>query len=144
MYKFRIKKWGLDKKHKEHEARAIIHMHTSRLGKATRIRLRGQSVDINNVLSYFKRKRIAIEDVLSSEAATLQDLVCETPVMSPRPMPQRTLSAELHCLESPRSIQDSRAVMHRDTGVHSRFLRNWPLGVAWARQILPIQESVIC
>src|SRR5450755_3701241 len=101
MYKFRIKKWGLDKKHKEHEARAIIHMHTSRLGKATRIRLRGQSVDINNVLSYFKRKRIAIEDVLSSEAATLQDLVCETPVMSPRPMPQRTLSAELHCLESP-------------------------------------------
>ena len=101
MYKSRIQKWGLDKKHKEHEARAIIHMHTLRLGKATRIRLRGQSVDINNVLSYFKRKGIAIEDVLSSEVATIQDLVCVTPVISLRTMPQRTLRADLHHLESP-------------------------------------------
>ena len=101
MYKTRIDKWGLDKKHKEHEARAILHMHTRRQGKATRIRLRGQSVDINNVLSYFKRKRITVEDVLSSKAATLPDLVCETPVMSPRPMQQRTLSVGLQHLESP-------------------------------------------
>ena len=101
MYKSRIKKWGLDKKHKEHEARAIIHAHNRRLGKATRIRLRGQSVDINTVLSYFKRKRITIEDVLSSEAATPSDLVCETPMTSPRPMSQKTLSASLHRLETP-------------------------------------------
>lgn len=47
-------------------------------------------MDINNVQSYFKRKRIAIEDVLNSNAPTLSDLVCETPATSPRPISQRT------------------------------------------------------
>lgn len=105
MYKSKIHKWGLDKKHKEREARAILHMHARRRGKATRIRLRGQSVNINNVQAYFKRKRIAIEDVLSSEAVAIPGLVCETPVVSPKPMPRR--------LPSSRSAQPDGDIISR-------------------------------
>ena len=82
MYKSRIHKWGLDKKNKEHEARAIIHAHARRRGKPTQIRLRGRPINISSVKSYFKRKGIPIEEVLNSDAAPIPDLVCETPVTS--------------------------------------------------------------
>lgn len=88
MYKTRIHQWDLDKKLKEREARAIIHMHGRRRSKATQMYLRGRAVDINTVHSYFKRKRIAIEDVLDSDAISLPGLVCKTPTVSPEPMPE--------------------------------------------------------
>lgn len=85
MYKSRIHKWGLDKKLKEREARAIVHMHARRHGKATRMLLRGKSVDITAARSHLKRKRITTEDVLKTDVDPLPDLVCETPPMSPGP-----------------------------------------------------------
>ena len=88
MYKTRLHQWGLDKKLKEHEARAIIQMHARRNGKATRMRLRDLSVDIKKAYSHFKRKGISIDNVLDSEAALHPELVCETPVASPAPMSQ--------------------------------------------------------
>ncbi|KAL8795920.1 MAG: hypothetical protein Q9195_001664 [Heterodermia aff. obscurata] len=87
MYKTRIHQWGLDKKLKEHEARAIIHMHARRRGKATRMRLRDLPVDIEKAYSYFKRKGITIDDVLDSDAVMLPDLAYETHTASPTPMP---------------------------------------------------------
>ena len=92
MYKARIKKWGLDKKCKEHEARAVLQMHARRRGKATRMRLRGQSVDLDVFRSYFRRKGVPLEDVLAAEPITISDLVCETPVASPRMSPRRSPS----------------------------------------------------
>ena len=88
MYQTRIHQWGLDKKLKEHEARAIIHMLARRCGKATRMRLRDLPVDVEKSYSHVRRKGITIDEVLDSDAASLPDLVCETPAVSPRPMPQ--------------------------------------------------------
>ena len=92
MYKTRIHQWGLDKKLKDHEARAIIHMHARRRGKATRMRLRDLPVDIEKVYSHFQRKGTTIDSVLASDAASLPDLVCETPAASPAPMSQDLVS----------------------------------------------------
>ena len=87
MYKTRITKWGLDKKTKEREARAILRLHAQRRDKPTKMRLRGQPVDVNRIQTYFKRKGISVEDVLSPESNsnsdvdlfTDMDLVCRTP-----------------------------------------------------------------
>ncbi|KAG8527889.1 uncharacterized protein KY384_006805 [Bacidia gigantensis] len=80
MYKSRISKWGLGKNHKEYEARAIIHAYAQDR-KPSRLRLRGQIVDINGVLQYFKRKGISIHDVLNTDAKPLPGLVIETPAI---------------------------------------------------------------
>ena len=88
MYQTRVHQWGLDKKLKEHEARAIIHMLARQRGKATRMRLRDLPVDIDKAYSHFRRKGITIDEVLDSDAASLPELVCETPAVSPRPVPQ--------------------------------------------------------
>ena len=93
MYKSRIRTWGLDKKIKENEARAIIHMLARHRGTANHIQLRGRRVDIKAVESHFKRKGILIADVLSTDAPHVSDLICETPNMSKRRVPQ--------CLTSP-------------------------------------------
>lgn len=98
MYKSRIRKWGIDKNLKEYEARAIIHMHARRQGRATQIQLRGRTINIESVQQYFRRKRINIKDILSSSPVTIPDLICHTPVMmSPTPqVAQETFSMEHH------------------------------------------------
>ena len=85
MYKSRLHEWGLDKNLKDHEARAIIHMHARWHRQATRMRLRDRPVDVEKAYSHLKRKGISIDDVLHSDAASLPDLVCETPAVSPSP-----------------------------------------------------------
>ena len=92
MYKTRIHQWGLDRKLKEHEARAIIHMYSRRRGKATRMRLRDLPVGIEKAYSHFQRKKITIDSVLAYDAVWLPDLVCETPAASPAPMSQDLVS----------------------------------------------------
>ena len=67
MYKTRIKQWGLDKNHKENEMRAIVRK-TKTLGSKGRsatFRVRGRPVDYKNVVSYFKRKNVRLEDVIT-------------------------------------------------------------------------------
>ncbi|KAG6997668.1 hypothetical protein G7Y79_00038g074270 [Physcia stellaris] len=86
MFKSRIHKWGLDKKLKEREARAIVHMQARRRGKATRMLLRGKAVDIKTAQSHLKRKGITVEDALKTIDDPLPDLICETPRMSPGPL----------------------------------------------------------
>ena len=93
MYKSRIRIWGLDKKLKENEARAIIHILTQHRGEASYVQLRGRRVDFKAVESHFKRKGMAIGDVLGTDAPHVSNLICETPDMSERGVPR--------CLPSP-------------------------------------------
>ena len=95
MYKTRINKWGLDKKNKEHEARAILKLHVQRRGKPTEMRLRGRPVNVDRLQCYFKRKGLLIDDVLESTSApqSNMDLVCKTPSPPSTPVMTRTLSA---------------------------------------------------
>ncbi len=67
MFKTRITKWGLNKNMKEPEARAILQMYAQRRDRPTKMRPRGQEIDVNRIKTYFKRKGISIEDVLSSK-----------------------------------------------------------------------------
>lgn len=94
MYKSKIQTWGLDKKLKEHEARAIIHMLARHRGKASHVLLRDRRVEIKAVESHLKRKGIPIDDVLSTDAPHVSNIIiCETPGMSEGGVPR--------CLASP-------------------------------------------
>lgn len=67
MYKRRIKQWGLDKKNKEKEMRAVVRKKTQLADgwKLVKFRIRGQSVDYNDVIRYWDRKGMRIEDVIA-------------------------------------------------------------------------------
>ena len=72
MYKVRIKQWGLDKKHKENEMRAIVRK-TKTLGTQRRsatFRVRGRPVDYRDVVSYFKRKNVRLEDIIAQRTGS--------------------------------------------------------------------------
>ncbi|KAL8669640.1 MAG: hypothetical protein Q9168_005783 [Polycauliona sp. 1 TL-2023] len=79
MYKARIRKWGLDKKIKEHEARAMIHLFHGSFDKSAVIRLRGRPVDHRKVERYFHRKGIAIDQVLRTPAVVVSDVTMDVP-----------------------------------------------------------------
>ena len=92
MYKTRVKQWGLDKKHKENEMRAIVHKHAHRIesGKASTFRTRGKKVDYQDVVRYWEKRRIPISEVIAQRAAskTPEGMECFTPIPSPVRTPE--------------------------------------------------------
>ena len=102
MYKTHIKQWGLDKKNKEQEMRAIVRKSKqleSRGEKAT-FRVRGRLVDYKDVVRYWERKRVSIDDVVtqrsSSKTPEAVDYLTSpsSPLMMPESMaiPERILT----------------------------------------------------
>ncbi|KAM0796927.1 hypothetical protein BDR22DRAFT_975663 [Usnea florida] len=92
MYKTRIKQWGLDKKHKENEMRAIVRK-TKTLdsqGKSALFRVRGRPVDYKDVVSFFKRKNVRLEDVITQRTGskTPEAVECFITVPSPITTPE--------------------------------------------------------
>ncbi|KIN03326.1 hypothetical protein OIDMADRAFT_51293 [Oidiodendron maius Zn] len=89
MYKDRIKKWNLDKKTKETEARAMLNMKVQRaaIGKDSVFRVRGKTMTIDDVLRYFKRKGILDPEVVpqTAEASMSTAIECWTPPLTPKP-----------------------------------------------------------
>lgn len=90
MYKTRIALWGLDNKNKsDKEMRAAVRKFSQRThnGKATKCRLRGKSVDYTEMVRYFARKSLSIEDVIAKgrrrTSKTPEKVVCLTPITSP-------------------------------------------------------------
>jgi len=81
MYKSRITAWGLDKKMKGNEVRAVVRMRRKRLaaGKASTFRVRGQVLDFDKVISHLKRKGLALDDVPSEPSSPVPSLECYTP-----------------------------------------------------------------
>ena len=86
MYKTRIKQWRLDKKNKESDMKAIVRKRAKRLseGKASAFHVRGRPVDFEEVIRYWGRKGISIEDIVAQRAAsaTPVDVDCLTPLVS--------------------------------------------------------------
>jgi hypothetical protein len=88
MYKHRIKRWGLDKKTKEHEAWAILRKNMQReaVGKQSAFKVRGKTITIDQLLFYFKRKGILDperETQNRPRAPTPTAVECWTPAPSP-------------------------------------------------------------
>lgn len=92
MYKTHIKQWGLDKKNKEPEMRAIVRKRKQRAdqGKCSIIRVRGQVRDFAEVFRYFDRKGVSIDDIIARQTAspTPEAVECVTPLPSPILTPQ--------------------------------------------------------
>lgn len=92
MYKTHIKQWGLDKKNKEPEMRAIVRKHKQRAdqGKASTIHVRGQIRTIVEAFRYWERKGVSIEKIIARQTASPTPEAIEffTPVPSPILTPQ--------------------------------------------------------
>jgi len=86
MYKSRITAWGLDKKMKGNEVRAIVRMRRMRLaaGKASTFRVRGQVLDFDKVRSHLKRKGLTLENVPSESNSPVPSIECYTPERQPQ------------------------------------------------------------
>ena len=86
MYKRRIKQWGLDKNSKDDEMRAIVRKLKARLdqGKRSKIHVRGKAVGDKEVIRYWRRKGISIDDVIAHRTASVTPEAVEilTPVPS--------------------------------------------------------------
>ncbi len=92
MYPQRIKDWGLDKNNKDKEMRAIVRNVADRAahGKVSKIRVRGRSCDYQDVVRYWKRKKMLVDDILArrSMSKTPDDVKVCTPLLSPIRTPE--------------------------------------------------------
>lgn len=85
MYQRKIELWGLAKKHKAPEMRAIIRIFRQReaAGQQSVFRIRGRRVDIEEVYKYFKRKGENPDQLDFRDAPISSDITVEEP---PRPL----------------------------------------------------------
>lgn len=87
MYSLRIQQWSLEKKNKEPEMRAMLRkmLQRSRQGKPSQCCIRGKSLRLEDVLRYWKRKGVPINDVfaLGINATTPEATRHLTPICSP-------------------------------------------------------------
>ena len=94
MYKDHIKKWGLAKNHRAAEMRAIVRKRKQRVdqGKDSTFSVRGKPVEDDELVRYFKRKRLTLDEVLAQRQtqATPEAVECRTP--SPRSLETPAIS----------------------------------------------------
>ena len=88
MYQTHIKQWGLDKKNKKNEMRAVIRKTASRVskGKDSTFYIRGKTVSLEKVVRYWQRKGVSSIDKIIARrevSKTPEDVECLTPVLSP-------------------------------------------------------------
>lgn len=93
MYKSRFTVWGLDSKNnREREMRAAVQKRSQRTQQNRRsiFRIRGKPVDDQEIVRYFARKGLSIEDVVAQRRAsrTPETVICLTPITSPIAIPE--------------------------------------------------------
>ena len=92
MYKTHIKQWDLDKKNKEPEMKAIVRKNRQRAdwGKRSIIRVRGQIREFAEVVRYWDRKGVSIDEIIArhTSSPTPEAVEFSTPVPSPIMTPQ--------------------------------------------------------
>ena len=103
MFKDRVKKWGVEKKSKEKEMRAIVHKRQQRAdsGKPSLFTIRGKAIEWRAVILYWKRKNMAIADVIAQRqlSKTPDAVKCLTPLASPITTPSAfAISERMFCL----------------------------------------------
>ena len=98
MYKTHIAKWGLDKKNKEPEMRAIVRKNRQRAeqGKRSDFRVRKRQMNFAEVVRYWERKGVTIDEVTARSIAspTPEAVECFTPVSSPITPPEDLATPE--------------------------------------------------
>ncbi|KAG7009143.1 ubiquitin carboxyl-terminal hydrolase 2 [Physcia stellaris] len=98
MYKNHFTMWGIDKNHKENEMRAVVRQNHLRhqQGKSSRFEIRGRPVEFADVVRYWKRKGVSVEEVLARRTTSLtpEAVMCFTPVVSPLSTPRELADPE--------------------------------------------------
>ena len=98
MYKTHIAKWGLDKKNKEPEMRAIVRKNKQRAeqGKRSNFRVRKRDMDFAEVVRYWKRRGVTVDEVIARSIAspTPETVECFTVVSSPITPPEDLATPE--------------------------------------------------
>ena len=98
MYKTHIAKWGLDKKNKEPEMRAIVRKNEQRAeqGKRSNFRVRKRQLNFAEVVRYWERKGVTFDEVIARSTAspTPEAVECFTPVSSPITPPEDLATPE--------------------------------------------------
>lgn len=114
MYQRKIAQWGLDKKHKAPEMRAILRLARQReaAGQESIFRIRGRRTDIEEVYRYFKRKGEdpAKLDVRESPIPSTITVETPSPPLPPRPL-QTESTGEDDAYEISLSVTPNRAVI---------------------------------
>ncbi|KAL8826504.1 MAG: hypothetical protein Q9191_003757 [Dirinaria sp. TL-2023a] len=91
-YKRRIKEWGLGKNSRAKEMSAVARKFAERkaISKPSIFRIRGQDVDYAEMVRYFGRRRITIEDVMAQRqtSSTPEAVMCFIPLQSPISTPK--------------------------------------------------------
>ena len=92
MYKTHIKQWGLDKKNKEFEMRGIVRKNKQRAdeGKGSIVCVRGRLRTFAEMVRYWNRKGVSIDDIIARQTASPTPEAVEffTPVPTPILAPQ--------------------------------------------------------
>lgn len=92
MYKTHIQQWGLDKKIKDVEMRAVVRKHKQRAdqGKSSIIHVRGQSRRLEEFIRHCGRKSLSIDDIIARHtlSPTPDTVELLTPVPSRISTPQ--------------------------------------------------------
>ena len=92
MYKTHIQEWGLDKKIKDVEMRAVVRKSKQRAeqGKSSIIHVRGQRRGLEEFIRHRDRKRLSIDDIIArhTSSPTPDTVELFTPVPSRIPTPQ--------------------------------------------------------
>ena len=104
MYKTHIQQWGLDKKIKDAEMRAIVRKNKQRAdqGKSSIIRVRGQSRGIEEFIRHCDRKGVSIDDIIarhtSSPTPDTVELLTPGPSRISTPQALEVPERMLHCI----------------------------------------------
>ena len=104
MYKSHIAKWGLDKKNKEPEMRAIVRKNKQRAeqGKRSNFLVRKRQLKFAEVVRYWQRKGVTIDEVIAQSTAspTPEAVECFTPPVSSPMTPPEDLATPEYMLRT--------------------------------------------
>lgn len=93
MYRKRIRQWGLAKRNREPEMRAVVRetIEREQLGEISQFRIRGKPIRYTEVKQYFRRRGEFDEHAIAQRcrSPTPESLECYTPLLSPVKTPQR-------------------------------------------------------
>ncbi|KAH6705257.1 hypothetical protein BKA61DRAFT_698849 [Leptodontidium sp. MPI-SDFR-AT-0119] len=131
MYKDRMKKWGLAKNIKEHEAIAILRIKSERdaVGKDTMIKKHNHTVDIERCVRHARRKGLG--EISLSSASVPSYICCKTPPPEPLSQPPDGESLEI--------ITESSITLQSDKEPSADSEESWyESRTNWSGNLVPV------
>ena len=107
MYKSRITKWRLDKNCKAREMKAVARKKVARdaVGKATSFRIRGRTIDIEEVHRYYRRRNgLSLREVVAKDKSPVADTPSAVDCLTPEASASPRANHSIHVLRAGNTI----------------------------------------